>query len=343
MKAFRLTGPRSIQALPFSVPGISGDEVLIKVSNIGLCGSDLHLFKGDYGGPSRYPIQFGHEWSGTVAAIGLDVHDLAVGDKVTGDCSKYCGSCPTCAIDRNLCSHIEKYGITIDGASAAFIVRSRRYLYRADVSMDLSLLSLAEPIAVAKHLVEKVRTLAGDLSQSQILVYGGGPIGQSALLMLTDLFGCRSVEMAELIESRLQLGLRHGARPARLGESKAAANTDYASLYGNARYDVVIETTGSPEAFARSFQLLRPMGILGCLGMVTTAEVPQSLIVTKSLRIVGSIGGTGEFEDVISYIQAHSEKVGHLLSHQFPMEDVEQAFNTALHERSAIKVNLFLP
>ncbi|MCD7907498.1 MAG: alcohol dehydrogenase catalytic domain-containing protein, partial [Clostridium sp.] len=152
MKAYVLKEPGRLEAQQREVSQPGPEEVLIRVTNVGICGSDIHLYKGTYNGPQNYPILFGHEWSGIVEKTGERVTKVKPGDKVTGDCSRYCGHCDHCSQDRNLCRTIEKFGITIDGASAEYIVRDQQYIYRADPSADLEVLALTEPIAVAKHL-----------------------------------------------------------------------------------------------------------------------------------------------------------------------------------------------
>lgn len=342
MKSYKILAPFKISVEEIQPQPLSDNDVLIKVTNIGLCGTDLHLYDGKYNGPNRYPIQFGHEWSGIVESVGTKVRDLQSGDKVTGDCSRYCGHCENCAIDRNLCQHIEKFGITTDGASAGYIVRDRKYVYQADPTVDLELLALAEPIAVAKHMVEKLVCLTNNLCEKRILIYGAGTIGQSVLLMLTDIFGCTNIEMFDLLDYRLDLGMMHGARKASLDNMDLSEKNNYSSLYAMAHYDIIIETTGSPAVIAATISLLKPFGILGCLGMAQTVAMPQSQIVTKSLLVTGTIGGTGEFEDVIEYIRTHPEKVRRLISHNFSVSEVDRAFRLALSSKETMKIVLSL-
>ena len=99
MKAYMLIKPQELQAQERAVPEPKDGEVLIRVANVGSCGSDIHLYKGSYNGPHSYPMVFGHEWSGFVEKTGTGVTDLKAGDKVTGDCSCYCGTCPACCKD----------------------------------------------------------------------------------------------------------------------------------------------------------------------------------------------------------------------------------------------------
>ena len=150
-------------------PSVQNEEVLIKVARISLCGSDIHLYKGTYSGPINYPVVFGHEWSGVVEETGAKVTRFKKGDKVTGDCSRYCSDCEYCQVDKNLCVNIEKYGITIDGASAGYVVRNQKYLYKLTRNVSLKAGALVEPIAVGANLIEKVVKLKGDISNKNIL------------------------------------------------------------------------------------------------------------------------------------------------------------------------------
>ena len=92
-------------------PLVQNNEVLIKVSRISLCGSDIHLYNGTYSGPINYPIMFGHEWSGVVEKTGENVTKFKKGDKVSGDCSCYCSDCEYCQVDKNLCINQDKHPV----------------------------------------------------------------------------------------------------------------------------------------------------------------------------------------------------------------------------------------
>ena len=193
--------------------GPTGREVLVRIRYVGICGSDIHLFNGTYNGPHSYPMRFGHEWSGVVEAVGSEVTRVEVGDVVTGDCSRYCGACPSCEVDKNLCQHIEKFGITVDGASADYILRDEMYLYRAPEGLDIKHLCLSEPVAVAAHPVEKVRkAVPSGFADKRVLVLGGGVIGMSALMLLLHMENCRQAELYDLAESRTALARAAKAR-----------------------------------------------------------------------------------------------------------------------------------
>ena len=342
MKAYVLNGPREIRAEERPLPACGPNDVLVRVRRVGLCGSDLHLYAGTYNGPHNYPMLFGHEWSGIVEAVGRGVTDLASGDKVTGDCSKYCGQCDWCAADQNLCRHIEKYGITCDGASSQYIVRPRQYLYRAAPDTDLTLLALTEPIAVAHHLLARVCAVCGPLAGKRILVYGGGAIGLAALLLLLHQHNCTDVALTDLIPRRVELARQLGARVPSDEELRWQGGEDYHSMYNDTPYDIIIETTGAAPVFSHSLELLRPLGVLGCVGMIAAADIAQKLIVTKDLTVLGSVGGTGDFPQVIDFVAHWPEDARRLVSHCFDIAQVDEAFAVAADAQRAIKIMLEL-
>ena len=316
-------------------------QVLVKVSHIGLCGSDLHLYKGTYSGPQSYPILFGHEWSGEVVRCGEGVQGLRPGAIVTGDCSRYCGECALCAQDKNLCQNIEKFGITMDGASAQYILRDARYLYEAPTDIDRALLSLAEPIAVALHHLKKIATvIREDLTKKRILVYGGGTIGQACIVLLLRFFGVQQVDFFDIIPYRCEVAAQLGAHVVTSTQLIPPESDSYYDAYNATVYDVILETTGSAQVFVNAVRLLRPLGVLGSLGMMAEALLPQKLVVMKSLTLVGSIGGTGEFSEVIPFIRQNMSAFSRVAKQIFPIEEFSQAFETAMQTDQAIKVIL---
>ena len=344
MISYVLKHPHCVEPVEEPKPVPSGHEVLVRIKNVGICGSDIHLFHGTYNGPHSYPMKFGHEWSGVVEATGELVTSVKPGDLVTGDCSRFCGSCPACENDRNLCSHIEKFGITVDGSSTEYILRDEKYLYKSPAGMDEKLLALTEPVAVAAHLLRKLRRILPDgFAGKRVLVLGGGVIGMSAMMLLRHMEGCEQVDLYDLAAFRTAIAASEGARiPAAEELSPATGGTDYASMYASAVYDVVIETTGVASVFANTLNLVKPGGVIGCVGMISKVEIAQKLIVTKSLTVIGSIGGTGDFDRAMEFLVAFPESASKLISHTFPMAQVAEAFATAQVPSGSLKVVLAL-
>ena len=322
------------------VPSVGADEVLIKVYSISVCGSDIHLFRGTYNGPRNYPILFGHEWAGEVVECGSKVTKLKKGDRVTGDCSKYCGTCSYCKIDKNVCEHIEKFGITVDGASAELIVRKEKYLYALPDGLDFSLGSLTEPLAVSANLIARIRRLAKDIGDKRILICGAAGIGLGAALQLKYQHGCQDITILEISDFRRNMAQRIGFKTIATLD-KAAEGDGYSSLYGKDNFDIIIETTGSAKVFPLVFDRIKPLGVIGTLGMLPEVGIPQKLIVLKALTVIGSIGGTGYFHEVIDFINRHKGDIAPLITQKFKLFDIdslEKGFEVASRSDGSIKV-----
>ncbi len=337
-KGIVLQGNQRAEIVTEEVPMPTGSQVLIKTHAVGLCGSDISLYNGTYEGPKNYPIYFGHEWSGTVEAIGPDVTKVQPGDKVTGDCSMFCGECEFCAVDKNLCKYIEKRGITLDGASRQYTLQDEKYIYRADPAADLDLVALSEPLAVGAHAVRRVSAVRPDLKHAKILVMGGGTIGFSCFFALKYIAGCERVELYDLVQSRVDKALRLGAAELTDVIDAIGDSESYGGMYSGRGYDAIFESTGSPAAFRQAVDLLRPLGTVMALGFIPAVEFGLKTITLKAAHIMGSIGGTGEFDTVLDFITRHPDIAGQIVSHRVAFEDYAQAFAAASDRRNAMKV-----
>jgi threonine dehydrogenase-like Zn-dependent dehydrogenase len=333
-----LKGGQTAEIVSEAVPAPTGTQVLVRTHAVGLCGSDLGLYHGTYEGPKNYPLYFGHEWSGTVQAVGPGVTRVRPGDKVTGDCSLYCGVCDLCARDRNLCRAIEKFGITVSGASRQLFLQDETYVYRADEGADLDLVALSEPLAVGAHAVRRVRESRPDFDREKILVLGGGTIGLSCFFALKALEGCRHVELFDIVESRRQKALDLGASDLTDVIATEQGTGDYGDLYSEQGYDIIFETSGAPPAFHRAVELLRPLGTIMALGFLPSVEFSLKQITLKAASIMGSIGGTGDFERVLAFVRQHPHLAAELISHRIPFQEFGTAFGLAQDRKQATKV-----
>jgi len=335
-----LKGNKQAEIVSEDVPMPTCTQVLIKTHAVGLCGSDLALYDGSYEGPKNYPVYFGHEWSGTVEAVGPGVTKVMPGDKVTGDCSLFCGECEFCSLDKNLCQHIEKRGITMDGASRQYVLQNEKYIYRADPGADLDLVALSEPLAVGAHAVRRVRETRPHLKREKILVLGGGTIGLSCFFALKYIEGCEHVELFDLVRFRVDKARALGAAELTDVVSTGGDAESYGGLYSGRGYDAIFESTGAPLAFQQAVDLVRPLGTIMALGFIPSVELSLKTVTLKAARIMGSIGGTGEFETVLDFITQYPNVAEQIISHRIPFENYTQAFEIAADRKKAMKVLL---
>jgi L-iditol 2-dehydrogenase len=342
VRGARFIGPSQVELFEEIATPPKGDEVLVRVHSVGICGTDLGLYLGNTEEPTDYPICFGHEWAGVVEAVGGDVSRLRVGDWVVGECSLWCGECEYCARDRNLCERVEKFGITTAGAARTRILQKERYLHPAEPGTDPQVLVLAEPLAVAALAVQRAAQVHDrPLSSSRILVLGGGMIGLACLLVLRLLYGCQSVAVSDPLAARME-------RARGLGGSKIDADiqhaldhsaaTSYSDLYGSGRYDLLFETSGSRTAFESLIPLARPLATAVCVGFIPQACIDPSILTFKAMRIIGTIGGSGAFDQALTLCRRHPELLRPLITQVYSRSEVDQAFAAVRDPRAALKV-----
>jgi len=187
----RLVAPEKILLEKVDIPQVGEKEVLIKVKVCGICGSDIHSYRGKH--PFVHPpIVLGHEFSGTVHRVGDGVKDFSPGDKVTVEPNIVCGKCYNCLHGRyNICANLKVIGCV--GYDGAF-----------EVSFEEA--ALAEPTAVALHAVRKAGQKIGD----RVVILGAGTIGLLTL-QVAKLAGAKEVIVTDLIDFRLDKAKDLGA------------------------------------------------------------------------------------------------------------------------------------
>jgi L-iditol 2-dehydrogenase len=333
-----LAGDRAIEARQTPIARPAAKQVLVATEIVGICATDVALFNGSYGAPHKSPLCFGHEWSGRVEEVGSGVTHWRPGDRVTGDCSLWCGHCTRCRSDKNLCSNIEKFGITVDGAARPRFIIDAKYLHGASASVPPELLALAEPLSVCARGLHAAR--CENLAANRVLIIGGGMLGLGCLILLRHLHQATEVFLADLEHSRQARAVSLGAKIPEFPAASAADVADYASLYDSSGFDLVIETTGSADAFRQALSVTNPRGTVVLLGFTPVTQFPVKQVVTKGLRIAGSIGGSGSFERIVPWLESHGEVARPLLGPNFPAANAMAAFVAAQDRNLAPKIQL---
>lgn len=342
MSEWRIAAPGRLEKGPSRRrPPAGSTSVLVQVERLTLCGTDFGLFAGTYGGPTRYPIRFGHEWSGRVVEAPGSSR-LSSGDRVTGDCSRWCGACEPCSKNRNLCRHIEKFGISCDGFATSQRWVEERHLYRAPARLSSELLALSEIFAVALMGLDRL-PLAGGV-QGQALVVGGGPLGLATWLCLRWTHPGLEVRLLERTPERRDLlrrlfpemQLLDGTRD---NGSADLSPTTYEQIRRTARFDVVVDCSGTAAGLDAALGRAAVAGTVLCLGLGAAAGRLADLVVLKALTVIGSIGGTGAFPRAMELLQRHGDMAARLITHRFPFESAPRAFAT-LNDPQRLKVQL---
>ncbi|WP_378143787.1 zinc-binding dehydrogenase [Cnuibacter sp. UC19_7] len=318
MRALRFTseGVAAVEDVP--VPEIAADEVLVAARRVGVCHSDIELLEGRYIIPFSYPIIPGHEWAGEVAAVGSDVTDVSVGDRVVGEC--VIGD--------------DHFGFSISGAAADYFVVKPSWLHQLPDELDWSVGALVEPFSVAYYALLRV----GDVDASDVLtVLGAGPIGLAVTAAAVALGA--TVVVVEPSEARRSVALQLGAAAA---VSPEDAETTLAGLSNGRGSDVVIECSGRPEVMASAFELAAFRGRIGFIGIDVGRSAPArlGLIQSKELTITGSIGSPGVWPQTLRFLAKSGIDLSPLITHEFGSAEATDAVTTASTPSGVIKAQI---
>lgn len=306
---------------PILTPG----HALVRVHNVTLCGTDLHIWEDDY--PAGLPVIQGHEFAGIVEAIGDNDAGIRAGDRVAVSPMVSCGQCRPCRLGRfNVCENIGCIGCYSDGALVELLSVPVGKLCPVPDALELDLAAMAEPASIAMQAVDRGRASQGETA----LVLGSGPIGLLATLYLTDL-GV-NVICADTEKDRLELASTFGAVDTLLvdphgdfpGADQAAR---LAVLTDSSGPELVIEATGVPSSLETAIRLVASAGRVVQVGIsARTASLPMNAIPFKEIDLLGSRNSLNLIPAGLQLLARHREQARALLTHRFRFEDLQQAF-----------------
>jgi (R,R)-butanediol dehydrogenase/meso-butanediol dehydrogenase/diacetyl reductase len=263
------------------LPELGPRDVLLQVSHCGVCGSDIHFVLEGWGRPGSVE---GHEWSGTVVAVGDEVTAWSVGDTVVGGPSPRCGTCEYCLAGRpSLCVGRSSAGVDVhpDGAFAEYVASTERGILRIPDGLSLRHAALAEPLAVALHGLTRGGVAAGQ----RVLITGGGPIGALSVAAARAR-GVEEIVVSEPHPKRRALCASLGALVIEPEELVAPQSPNDVV---NDAFDVALECSGHPAAMEAALGQLRRAGTLVLVGAgIKRPRFDNNRILLNELTITGS-------------------------------------------------------
>ena len=295
-------------------------EVRVAVERCGICGSDLHWFRGRAPAPEVCP---GHEASGVVAAVGAGVDNWHEGDRVAVEPLRRCGACSHCRKGAyQLCPRLRIHGVHEPGAMASDMVVPATSLFRLPPTVDFELGALTEPLAVGVHAARLAEVGPG----SDVLVLGAGTIGLLACAAARHL-GASSVTVTARYPRQ-----RDAAR--RLGCDQVVAG--HAPAKPARRPSVVIETVGGrAPTLAEGVRAARHGGTVVVVGLFDgQPSLDTTVLLVKEVRLVGSMvygseGGQADFETALEILEERGEVLRSLVTDTFALERAHHAFEVA--------------
>lgn len=323
MRAAVAYAPHNIRLTDVPRPEPRAGEVLLNVRAVGICGSDIHLYRGDH--PYRvFPLIYGHEFTAVVAALGDGVSNVRVGDTVVVEPLLSCGECYPCRIGRpNCCTHLQVIGVHTNGGLAESIVVPARLVYRVPPDLPPEVAALCEPFSIGMNACARGAVSAAD----RVVILGAGPIGIT-MLAIAKSRGAR-VAIVDLLPSRLELADHLGADMVVNG-SIVDVPTAVQEFTNGDGASVVIEATGSPSAMESTVELAAFAGRIVLVGVTTKSVTFPGLDFTrKELSILGSRNNAGVFGDAVQFVLEHPRQVQQLVTQRFPFDQVVAAFDLA--------------
>jgi D-arabinitol dehydrogenase (NADP+) len=330
MRAGRILEARRSDVATVPVPTPGPGEVLIEVARAGICGTDLHILDGDYE-LARFPMTPGHEFAGTIVALGEGVRLRSLGERVTADPNLPCGICPECQRGAvNQCHDLAVVGVSRDGAFARYVnVPEGVVVPIGDLSFAEG--ALVEPLACVVWGLERVRVRAGD----HALVFGAGPMG-CLLIQALKSTGAARVAVVDVAPARLDLARTLGAdlavTPDDLGRLREIAPLGF---------ELVVEATGIPAVLEGCVEHARPGGTIWVFGVApgdAMARVSPYLLFRRDLALVGSFAVNQTVPRAVAMIQGGAVKVAPLVSHVLPIEEFAEGLRLAAHDPDRMKV-----
>ena len=337
MKAVVYDAPRSYAVKEIPTPEAGPGEVRIKVGQVGVCGTDLHIHEGDFN--AVFPLIPGHELVGVVDQVGDDVRRFRVGEQVTVNPNVYCGHCDYCLAGRLiLCANLKGYGSNFPGFFADRVTVPENLVFSVD-GLPKDTAVFAEPAACAMHGLESLDLRPG----SSVLVFGAGPTG----LLLAQLIasgGASSVTVAAPSQFKLDtaagLGIDRTVQISRDDAEGNIAKLTEASPGGDG-YDVVVEATGSTRIGDICVPLTRNGGTVLVYG-VTRAEDVVTFhpfdVFRREITIRGSFAEITSFAAAIAALRGGRAKTDGIITHRFSLDDYGKALDALENDPTVHKV-----
>ncbi|WP_071396175.1 zinc-binding dehydrogenase [Bacillus tuaregi] len=311
-------------------PAAKDDKVKIKVAYTGICGSDIHTFKGEYANPTL-PVVLGHEFSGVVVEVGTDVKNVKVGDRVTSQTTfTTCGECEYCLEkDYNLCSNRKGLGTQINGSFAEYVISREESVHVLPEEISLMAASLTEPLACCVHAaLEKTTVNQND----KVLIFGPGPIGlllaqvvkaQGAFVILSGI--TKDMPRLELAQS---MGI--DVIVDSLKENLEEVVLKHTNGYG---VDKVFECSGAVPALNQGLPLVKKKGTFVQVGLFAEKlnQQNQDSIIQREITYIGSRSQKpSSWLLALDLLKENKIAVDKMVTKVVPLEDWREGFDAVM-------------
>ncbi len=331
MEAVVIKSSGKVELTQVEDPSVGPREVAIAVKAAGLCGTDLHIYQGEF--PASLPLIPGHEFAGEVIEIGQEVGTISVGDRVTVDPNVPCRRCSFCKSHKgHFCRQFKAYGVNLPGGFAQRVVVREENIYSiSELSYEQG--ALIEPLACVLHGVELVGVNPGE----EVLIFGVGPIGL-LLAQVCKIKGASTVAAVDLFQEKLDFAKA-------LGVDETFCNSPVLpkQIAERGRFDLVIDATGVPQVVEALPKYVQDGGRILYFGVCpqgTQIKLDPFDVYRRELKIFGTFSLLANFLPAINLVKRGRVNVEAVISHKLALSEIKQAFELAKN-RDSRKILLF--
>ena len=319
-------------------PVIKDNEVLIKSEYMGICGSDMHVYKGIHAF-RKPPLILGHEIAGIVSEIGKNINHVKIGGRVTVMPATYCGECSFCKSgNTNHCiSRIVPGTENWIGAFVEYFSVPESLIFCLPNSLNTRIGVLAEPLAVTIHALNKVNRQ----ERKHLLILGSGTIGILAIIAAKNM-GFEKIVSTDIIDYNVKMSLANGADRA-VNVSKESLEEAVLDTFNGEKADAVIISAGSPDILDQAIESVHNLGTIVYIAMIVPPLTASTYpIVFKELTVIGSIiYSKKDFQDAINMLSLKPESFEKTITHCYNFLDGLKALEMVdKHKEGFIKVVL---
>ena len=330
-------GSFTVREVPTPEPG--SDDVLVRMTAAGMCGTDLHLHEGQF--LANFPLTPGHETVGEVAAVGADATDgdggaLSVGQQVVINPNSSCRACAYCTGERPwLCESFAGIGSSTPGGFADYVLVPGAQLFDA-TGIDLDLAVFAEPSACIAHLMDRLDPVTG----CSVVVFGAGPTGV-LLTQFLQMSGASSVVLADPNEFKLSVASSLSPIGTFVMNRHDVSGSMAAMVEEFGAFDVVIDATGKAPVVQSLPQVARNGARIVYYGVTDESDlvsISPFEIFRRELTIMGSFTEVDSFPDALAAFRSGAIRVDGLITHRYPVEDYADALEALRADRTTHKI-----
>ena len=329
MKSVVIERPNEISVLERDVPEPGPGQLMIQVLASGICGTDLHIYRGEYMG--NYPVIPGHEFSGVVAATGSGITRFQVGDRVAIEPNIACDNCLNCLNNRqNFCLNWQAIGVTLPGGMEEYVIVPERAAFDiGELPFDVG--AFMEPLSCVVHGVQRANIGLAD----HVAIFGAGPIG-NLMIQMARIQGAARITVLEINPGRAELARQLGADHVVHSFDELQPDT----------YDIVIDATGAILVMNRTIDFARKGGTVLLFGVPPSGrnlEVEAFKIFQKGLTVLSSFTSVRNSFQAVDLLRSGQVRVASLISHRLPLEEMPHALALIESRDPAVKKVIVQP